>query len=663
MTSGCFSQSALLLATDAGIASVTSPSPSGCYTASESVIIVIQNFGTNVISNVPVTVTMSGPLNQTISSNYALSIPVGGTASLAVGSVNMSVGGVYTFSAYTSYPGDANPNNDASVTTRTVSPVLNIAGPSNACLGNSVTLNVGGANTYTWSNGANTSSINATPSVTTIYSVAGTSTAGCTSAAFITVGIQNPTISTNGSSGCGNPVNGTLTANAFSPAVVNWYSSPTSTTVLGTGNNFTLSSGSTVTYYAEAQSFFPGSLFTTMAGGNSSSGNMFDVIALNTLTINGMSWHFNSNITTTVEIWYRSGSFVGFETSNAGWTLAYTTTLVPFGTGTLTPIPGTFAIVIPGGQQYGIYITTKGGSGINYTNGSLLENLYASNSDMQFYEGKGGAYFNVTNSPRIFNGIINYEKAGCSSPRVPATFSVVPGVTVTAATNATSVCQGASASFTAYGAINYSWSPAAGITPQGSATVTATPTANTIYTVTGSIPSCTQIGTTTLNLAIIQSPSLSITPSQTVAPGTVLSLTCGGAFTYSWSPGGSNNTNILISPTVTTIYTVTGASNQGCTSSITTTVTVGNVGIREYHSDSRVSLYPNPSAGSVNIILEDFFAAEFALFDVSGKIILKTKLTEKENLLDLSLLEKGIYLYKISAGQNASTHGKLVLGE
>lgn len=138
---------------------------------------------------------------------------------------------------------------------------------------------------------------------------------------------------------CNVPSNGTVTANSFSTAIVNWYSSPVSTVVIGELSALAVNISTTTTYYAEAVSTKPGSLFTTVNGGNSSQGNMFDITAANSMTVDGLDMHFNSNVTTTVEVWYRYGSFVGYELSNAGWTLALTTTLNPAGSGTLSTLP------------------------------------------------------------------------------------------------------------------------------------------------------------------------------------------------------------------------------------------------------------------------------------------------------------------------------------
>jgi hypothetical protein len=65
------------------------------------------------------------------------------------------------------------------------------------CAGNNVLLTASGANTYSWSNGATTNTVNVSPAVTTVYTVSGNSN-GCSNAMTTTV-IVNPLPSINAS--------------------------------------------------------------------------------------------------------------------------------------------------------------------------------------------------------------------------------------------------------------------------------------------------------------------------------------------------------------------------------------------------------------------------------------------------------------------------------
>ena len=650
---------------DAGISALISPSLTGCYGTNVQVVVSIQNFGTNSLSNIPVSVTISGPVPQTITATFTGVLTAGASTNFLVGNAVMNWGGVYTFSSTTNLIGDGNSNNDSFVTTRTVSPIVQISGPSVACIGNTSTLFVSGANTYTWSTGANSNSIAISPTISTTYSVAGTSTAGCVSVYSVNLSIQNPTLTTIGGIACNVPSNGTVTANAFSTAIVNWYSSPVSTVVIGTGSTLAVNISTTTTYYAEAVSTKPGSLFTTVNGGNSSQGNMFDITAANSMTVDGMDMHFNSNVTTTVEVWYRYGSFVGYELSNAGWTLALTTTLNPAGSGTLSPLPGTFAIPIGAGQTAGIYVTSNGGAGVNYSNGTGLGNLFASNSDLQIFEGRGGTYFNVNITPRIFNGIVRYKRPGCQSPRVPATFSIVPGFTVGAISSNSALCSGSGVTLTGVGAVDYTWTPFINLSPsQNASLVVASPTAYTTYTLFGSIPSCSLISSYTLALTVNPSPTISVTPPVAILPGSILTLTAGGASSYTWQPGGANNINIIVNPTITTVYTVSGTNQFGCISAATTTVSMTAIGMEELNFDLSVwKLYPNPSNGELNLVTDisnnDF---KIEIFSLEGKIITSQVLFSNKIILDSQCLIDGVYLYRISSDKtNESLSGKFIL--
>ncbi len=155
-------------------------------------------------------------------------------------------------------------------------------------------------------------------------------------------------------------------------------------------------------------------LTTTFAGGNGFDGNMFDVVALNDLTIESFDVNLDTGITDDVEVWYKMGTFVGSESTPADWTLLGTTNVTSAGDGIPTPLNMNLGFSITAGDTVAFYVTTLNG-GMNYTNGTALGNLFASDANLEFYEGNGGGYFNVTFSPRVFNGNIHYTTGGSTS--------------------------------------------------------------------------------------------------------------------------------------------------------------------------------------------------------------------------------------------------------
>lgn len=568
--------------TDAGVTAIVTPTIGGCYTASEQVVVTIRNFGSASISNVPVTVTVTGVSPQTINGTFPGPLASGATANFTVGTANMSVGGVYMFNGYTSLAGDLNTFNDAAVANRTVNPVFNILGSNSICLGDTIALSSGGAATsYTWSTGANTSSISVNPTTTTVYTLTG-SDGICTSIKMATVTVNNPTITATGASACaGNTV--ALSATAFGP--VNWYASSTATTPIATGNTYTTTAVTTTTVYAEAQSSAVGTLSTTLAGGNGSSGNMFDVTAVGNIEVNGFDVHLNGTALTTIEIWYRPGTYVGFETSNVGWTNILTTTVTGMGTGNLTNVPASFTVPVSAGQTYAFYVRPASGSGFNYTNGTTAGNIYSQNGDVQIKEGNGIANFGSGPfTPRVFNGNMRYTKVGCISPRIPVTVTVNPAPTLSVTTSNSVLCAGSSATLIAYGATSYSWST--GQTTQG----------------------------------------------------------------------------IIVSPTVTTSYTVTGTAGGCSKDSIITQVVSTCTGVDQLLANNTgVIIYPNPSNGVYNVIVtQENTNANIVILDALGRVVLTEKLNALSNTINAEKLANGVYMYRIVNGNQTVKQGKLV---
>ncbi|OIN59893.1 beta strand repeat-containing protein [Arsenicibacter rosenii] len=84
---------------------------------------------------------------------------------------------------------------------------------------------------------------------------------------------------------------------------------------------------------------------------------------------------------------------------------------------------------------------------------------------------------------------------------------------------------------------------------------------------------CNSVTSSAFSLTVHAAPVVTITPSTTtIAGGQSATLTASGANSYIWS-NSSSQTAISVSPTQTTVYSVTGTSN-GCIGTATTTVSV-----------------------------------------------------------------------------------------
>lgn len=155
------------------------------------------------------------------------------------------------------------------------------------------------------------------------------------------------------------------------------------------------------------------------------------------------------------------------------------------------------------------------------------------------------------------NGCINTKSKSVTVNALP-TLTITGGITM---------CSGQGTILSASGANSYTWNT--GSTSNG---FVASPSTTTTYTVTGKVTSTGCINTQTATVTI-STPTVVITGSTTICRGTVVNLVAGGANTYTWSTG-TQSVSINVTPTVTTIYTVSAKDAFGCNGSDTHTITV-----------------------------------------------------------------------------------------
>jgi hypothetical protein len=149
-------------------------------------------------------------------------------------------------------------------------------------------------------------------------------------------------------------------------------------------------------------------LVTTLAAGNNYHGNMFDIVPNANITIE--TFHVTVDGTENIAIFYRTGTFVGHETSSAGWIFLDSAIVTGAGAGVPVQVPVSLGLNLNSGSTYGFYVTaTSSGAIFHYTNGTAVGNVLSSNADLSVLEGNGGSYpFSVTFSPRNFNGRVQY---------------------------------------------------------------------------------------------------------------------------------------------------------------------------------------------------------------------------------------------------------------
>jgi len=111
--------------------------------------------------------------------------PSGGSSALAS---SLTVG---SYSCTITDGNLCNTTTTVAIISNTTAPTVTVAATAAICIGQSATLTASGANTYTWNTSVNGNSLVVTPTITTSYSVTGTSTVnGCTNSSSVTQSVS-----------------------------------------------------------------------------------------------------------------------------------------------------------------------------------------------------------------------------------------------------------------------------------------------------------------------------------------------------------------------------------------------------------------------------------------------------------------------------------------
>lgn len=154
---------------------------------------------------------------------------------------------------------------------------------------------------------------------------------------------------------------------------------------------------------------------------------------------------------------------------------------------------------------------------------------------------------------------------GCAGS---ATLNLMTTPIQVTATPATSICAGLAVILSAGGASSYTWNT---VPPQIQSFLVDIPATNTVYVVTGGNPDgCT--ATVSVNVTVNAKPTIALS-SQTLICGNTATLIAGTIDSYTWT-GGPANTNLLVTPSVSTVYSVTAVNNFSCTATQTVGVTL-----------------------------------------------------------------------------------------
>ncbi|MCC6371474.1 MAG: hypothetical protein IT236_10760, partial [Bacteroidia bacterium] len=182
------------------------------------------------------------------------------------------------------------------------------------------------------------------------------------------------------------------------------------------------------------------------------------------------------------------------------------------------------------------------------------------------YTWSGGVTNGFAFTPTITTNytVTGMDGNGCQNTAIK-TVTVFALPTVSTVASSTAICSGGTVSVSGSGASTYTWT---GGVSNG---VAFTPTLTNTYSVTGTDVNGCQ-NTASRAIVVNARPVVTAnTSTSAVCIGGLVTLTGGGASTYTWTGGATNN--VAFAPSTTISYSVSGTSTAGCTSTNVANVT------------------------------------------------------------------------------------------
>jgi PKD repeat protein len=181
----------------------------------------------------------------------------------------------------------------------------------------------------------------------------------------------------------------------------------------------------------------------------------------------------------------------------------------------------------------------------------------------------GATTATIVSSPTIYTVFsVTGTTSGCTNTKtVSITVNALPSVNATA--SSTNLCAGQSSTLTGTGAASYTWNP-------GSITgnpIAVTPASNITYTCVGTGTNGCSSLPSSVNITVNSLPTVTSNSASICSGSGSATLTASGAASYTWNTS-ATTAAIIVNPTVTTNYTVTGTNAAGCTNTYTTMVGV-----------------------------------------------------------------------------------------
>lgn len=397
----------------------------------------------------------------------------------------------------------------------------------------------------------------------------------------------------------------------------------------------------------------------------------------------------NAGITYSASMWYKTeyygytnvtGLYLMYGSSQSTTGLTNIAASTPAASSIYKSLSGTFTVATSGIYYIAVKSTGNGNYGTNYLSWddlaveipcslnqtsvtlSATQTTICSGSSINLtasgattYSWNTGATGSSINETPYYN--FNYSVIGTNSltgcSNTQSQWVIVnPSPNVLLFTDKAVSCSGSPVHLTAQGADTYTWNTSA-----QTINITVNPTVTTTYTVLGSNAFNCQ-SSAVQQVSVVALPVVTAVSSAPTAMcvGETQMLTGGGpvnVVTYQWA---SNSLFIqsavaLISPTITTTYTLTGIDANGCQGKTTFVQNVDAcTGINKVTTTaSGVKIYPNPSAGFFVVELNSSSNKTVEVTDITGRVIMSTVTKDEKVNVNITTLSNGIYYVRVQS--------------
>lgn len=212
------------------------------------------------------------------------------------------------------------------------------------------------------------------------------------------------------------------------------------------------------------------------------------------------------------------------------------------------------------------------------------------------------------------------------------------------------ICAGDSTTLTVTGAVNYTWSPALGLSDPDAGSTLAYPSSTTTYVITGvDADGCVGIDSITVIVHPLPEPDIDISGS---------TLSTGGGGTYQWYldgtaiPGATADTYTV---TENGLYSVEVTDVNGCSGfSGEVNMIIQSAGAIAMHN---IVVFPNPGNAHIQFDAQNTAPLFWQIIALDGQILRSGNYNtpQKNCVLDVQDLASGVYILQVIEGDRIGT--------